>query len=60
MPMLGPCVPAAALRDNVLCLPTDIHSLLVNKPILLLVMVVVEAIEIHTQALHCSVPSTAS
>jgi len=24
--------PAAALRDSVLCLPTDIHSLFVNKP----------------------------
>ena len=28
----GPVRPAAALRDVVLCLPTDIHSLLVNKP----------------------------
>ena len=28
----GPVRPAAALRDSVLCLPTDIHSLLVNKP----------------------------
>ena len=27
----GPVRPAAALRDSVLCLPTDIHSLLVNK-----------------------------
>ena len=25
----GPVRPAAALRDSVLCLPTDIHSLLV-------------------------------
>ena len=28
----GPVRPAAALRDSVLCLPTDIHSLLVNNP----------------------------
>ena len=28
----GPVRPAAALRDSVLCLPTDIHSLLVNTP----------------------------
>ena len=28
----GSVRPAAALRDSVLCLPTDIHSLLVNKP----------------------------
>ena len=28
----GPVRPAAALRDSVLCLPTDIHSLFVNKP----------------------------
>ena len=28
----GPVRPAAARRDSVLCLPTDIHSLLVNKP----------------------------
>ena len=28
----GPVCPAAALRDSVLCLPTDIHSLFVNKP----------------------------
>ena len=28
----GPVRPAAAPRDSVLCLPTDIHSLLVNKP----------------------------
>ena len=28
----GSVHPAAALRDSVLCLPTDIHSLLVNKP----------------------------
>jgi|NorSeaMetagenome_1021524.scaffolds.fasta_scaffold163992_1 hypothetical protein len=28
----GPVRPEAALRDSVLCLPTDIHSLLVNKP----------------------------
>ena len=27
----GPARPAAALPDSVLCLPTDIHSLLVNK-----------------------------
>jgi hypothetical protein len=27
----GPVRPAAALRDSVLCLPTDIYSLLVNK-----------------------------
>ena len=27
----GSVHPAAALRDSVLCLPTDIHSLLVNK-----------------------------
>ena len=27
----GPVRPAAALRDSVLCLPTDIHSLFVNK-----------------------------
>jgi len=27
-----PVRPAAALRDSVLCLPTDIHSLLVDKP----------------------------
>ena len=27
----GPVRPAAALRDSVLCLPTDIHSLPVNK-----------------------------
>ena len=27
----GPVRPAAALRDSVLCLPTDLHSLLVNK-----------------------------
>ena len=27
----GPVRPAAALRDSVLCLPTDIHSLIVNK-----------------------------
>ena len=31
----GPVRPAAALRDSVLCLPTDIHSLFVNKPLLL-------------------------
>ena len=28
----GSVRPAAALRDSVLCLPTDIHSLFVNKP----------------------------
>ena len=28
----GPVRTLVALRDNVLCLPTDIHSLLVNKP----------------------------
>ena len=28
----GPVRPAAALCDSVLCLPTDIHSLHVNKP----------------------------
>ena len=28
----GPVRPAAALRESVLCLPTDIHSLFVNKP----------------------------
>jgi hypothetical protein len=28
----GPVRPAAALHDSVLCLPTDIHSLLVNRP----------------------------
>ena len=28
----GPVRPAAALRNSVLCLPTDIHSLFVNKP----------------------------
>ena len=28
----GSVHPAAALRDSVLCLPTDIRSLLVNKP----------------------------
>ena len=28
----GPVRQAAPLRDSVLCLPTDIHSLLVNKP----------------------------
>ena len=28
----GPVRPAAALRDSVLCLATDIHSLFVNKP----------------------------
>ena len=28
----GPVRPAAALRDSVLCIPTDIHSLFVNKP----------------------------
>ena len=28
----GPVRPAAALRASVLCLPTDIHSLFVNKP----------------------------
>ena len=28
----GPVRPAAALRDSVLCLPTDIHSVFVNKP----------------------------
>ena len=28
----GPVRPAAALRDSVLCLPTDIQSLFVNKP----------------------------
>ena len=28
----GPVRPAAALRNSVLCLPTDIHSLLVNNP----------------------------
>ena len=28
----GPVCPAAVLRDSVLCLPTDIHSLFVNKP----------------------------
>ena len=28
----GPVRTAAALRDSVLCQPTDIHSLLVNKP----------------------------
>ena len=28
----GPVRPAAALRDSVLCLPTNIHSLFVNKP----------------------------
>ena len=28
----GTVRPAAALRDSVLCLPNDIHSLLVNKP----------------------------
>ena len=28
----GPVRPAAALRVSVLCLPTDIHSLFVNKP----------------------------
>ena len=28
----GPVRQAAALRDSVLCLPTDIHSLFVNKP----------------------------
>ena len=28
----GPVRPAAALRNRVLCLPTDIHSLFVNKP----------------------------
>ena len=28
----GSVHPAAALRDSVLCLPTDIHSLFVNKP----------------------------
>ena len=28
----GPVRPAAALHDSVLCLPTDIHSLFVNKP----------------------------
>ena len=28
---VGPVRPAAALRDSVLCLPTDIHSLFVNK-----------------------------
>ena len=27
----GPVRPAAALRESVLCLPTDIHSLFVNK-----------------------------
>ena len=27
----GPVRPAAALRDSVLCLPTDIHSLFVNN-----------------------------
>ena len=30
----GPVRPAAALRDSVLGLPTDIHSLLVNKTLL--------------------------
>ena len=34
----GSVHPAAALRDSVLCLPTDIHSLLVNKPLLLLLL----------------------
>jgi len=28
----GPVRPAAALRQSELCLPTDIHSLFVNKP----------------------------
>ena len=28
----GPVRPVAALRNSVLCLPTDIHSLFVNKP----------------------------
>ena len=28
----GPVRPAAALSDSALCLPTDIHSLFVNKP----------------------------
>ena len=28
----GPVRPAAALRDSVLCLPPDIHSLFVSKP----------------------------
>jgi len=28
----GPVRPAAALRNSVLCLPTDIHSLFDNKP----------------------------
>ena len=28
----GPVRPAAALRDSVLCLPPDIHSLFVNIP----------------------------
>ena len=28
----GPVRPAAALRESVLCLPTDIHSLFVDKP----------------------------
>ena len=28
----GPVRPAAELRNSVLCLPTDIHSLFVNKP----------------------------
>ena len=31
----GPVRPAAALRVSVLCLPTDIHSLFVNKTLLL-------------------------
>ena len=28
----GPVRPAATLRESVLCLPTDIHALFVNKP----------------------------
>ena len=32
----GPVRPAAALRDSVLCLPTDIHSLLLLLLLLLL------------------------
>ena len=34
----GPVRPSAALRDSVLCLPTDIHSLFVNKLLLLLLL----------------------
>jgi len=40
LPMLGPCAQRQhhTTRDSVLCLPTDIHSLLVNNPLFLLLL----------------------